>query len=558
MIETRCEVRSLARRCVTREPSVRVPLLGVGMACAAVLILAWPAASPAADVGTNVNVSNQGGPQSETDIAIDPTNPQHIVGGSNDISGTQMRVYESFNGGAGWTNVPLPPAPSPFNFFASDPSVAFDAAGNAFYSYLGVNGTGSTTTLVLVGKQAGTSVWSAPVVVPNINADKNLIAVDRTGGTFNGTLYLAWVNNYTSGQDIRLGRSTGGGFVSTRVNDGGGALWAPDPAIGPNGEVYVAWVDYSSTAHNLIIDRSVDGGSTFGTDHIIHHWSAPTGSGLTLPIPAYPQRGVAILPSIDVDRSPGPNRGAAYCVFDDAMAGNGLDIFLRKSMDGGATWTVPRRVNDDPPGVAADQFLPRLAVDESDGSIHIAWYDTRDDPNNRKTQLYYTRSTDGGNTFEPGTKVTTAPSDESLSGNDANGYGDYIGMAVRNGIARPLWTDSRTGSEEIFTAPIRATPLSVPVAAGSGVALDVPVMVRGGRSVDVRYRTDDRTVPVTLDVFSVSGARVRRLNAGMVPAGEHVSTWDLTGHSGERVARGIYFVRLVAGARTLTRKLVVL
>jgi len=36
---------------------------------------------PANSVGNNVNVSNEAGPQSETDIAIDPTNPNHIVGG---------------------------------------------------------------------------------------------------------------------------------------------------------------------------------------------------------------------------------------------------------------------------------------------------------------------------------------------------------------------------------------------------------------------------------------------------------------------------------------------
>src|SRR5436309_11296032 len=97
----------------------------------------------AATIGANVNVSNQAGPQSETDIAIDPTNPNHLIGGSNDISSGNMRFYESFNGGASWTNTAMPLPASPFNAFTSDPAVTFDSLGNVHYSYLGVNSAGS-------------------------------------------------------------------------------------------------------------------------------------------------------------------------------------------------------------------------------------------------------------------------------------------------------------------------------------------------------------------------------------------------------------------------------
>src|SRR5207249_3245824 len=109
-------------------------------------------------------------------------NPNHIVGGSNDIATAVMRAYESFNGGATWTNTALPLAPAPNNGFTSDPAVTFDSLGNAYYAYLGVNSTGSSTTLVTVKKAAGASAWGSLVTVPNTNADKNLMTVDRTGG----------------------------------------------------------------------------------------------------------------------------------------------------------------------------------------------------------------------------------------------------------------------------------------------------------------------------------------------------------------------------------------
>src|SRR5262249_23749265 len=56
-------------------------------------------------VGTNVNVSHEAGPQSETSITINPTNPQQIVAGSNEIFRLPMRGYFSSDGGATWGGV---------------------------------------------------------------------------------------------------------------------------------------------------------------------------------------------------------------------------------------------------------------------------------------------------------------------------------------------------------------------------------------------------------------------------------------------------------------------
>jgi len=61
----------------------------------------------------------------------------------------------------------------------------------------------------------------------------------------------------------------------------------------------------------------------------------------------------------------------------DQTASNGTDIFLSRSTDGGATWSPPLRVNDDPARVANDQFNQWLAVDPSNGSVNLSWNDTR-------------------------------------------------------------------------------------------------------------------------------------------------------------------------------------
>ncbi len=158
------------------------------------------------------------------------------------------------------------------------------------------------------------------------------------------------------------------------------------------------------------------------------------------------------------------------------------DLFFAFSDDHGLSWSRPVRVADDT--VGADQFNPWLSVDPTDGSVNISWYDTRNDPaQRRKTDVYFARSTDGGATFSPNVRVTTASTDESSPACEAllaqtgftpstiqfcrqvsdaeifNQYGDYTGLVSFDGISHPIWTDRRTGerlNEEVFTATVRS------------------------------------------------------------------------------------------------------
>jgi hypothetical protein len=74
--------------------------------------------------------------------------------------------------------------------------------------------------------------------------------------------------------------------------------------------------------------------------------------------------------------------------------------------------------------------------------------------------LYYTGSADGGATFDPITKVTTATSDVSVGSPTSSLYfGDYIHMTeTADGVALPVWTDTRVGNQEIFIASVSQAP----------------------------------------------------------------------------------------------------
>ena len=439
-------------------------------------------------VGTNVDASNEDTPQSETSITVDPNNPSIVVGGSNEIVRLPMRAYFSTNGGKSFGAVDLPlPLPATTNGvdFGSDPGVAFDTHGNVYYSYIVVFFNRSFrsiqgTEMAVAKSTDGGRTWPQATFF-NFNSgsgkfnDKPMIAVDTNPASpHRDSIYVAWDNasnnnGKSSANDALLfSRSTDGGatfsapIAVNTLTGGASSVIGADPFVGPNGEVYVAWHDVQN--NRLMVNSSFDGGATFGQPVEI----SPTVSAFDVAIAAQASRHALVYPACGVDRSSGSHRGTLYCSWMDETPSNGTDIFVSRSTDQGQTWSAPLRVNDDPQGVVKDQFNQWLAVDPVTGAVDLSWNDARNDPADTKTDVYFTSSTNGGSTFAPNVKVTSAMSDESAANPSAdagNQYGDYEGITAFNGVVHPIWTDGRldatvdpaTGQrlgEEIFSATI--------------------------------------------------------------------------------------------------------
>jgi hypothetical protein len=101
--------------------------------------------------------------------------------------------------------------------------------------------------------------------------------------------------------------------------------------------------------------------------------------------------------------------------------------------------------------------------------------------------------------------------------------------------------------------------------ARSVTAVDVPseFALYGSRPNPVREAAEIRfdlpaAAAVSLEIYDVTGRRVRVLESGSRPAGRHSARWDARDDTGLRVAAGIYFYRLSAGEHRDIRKLVVL
>jgi hypothetical protein len=426
-------------------------------------------------VGTNVNVSHEPGPQSETSIAINPANPSQLVGGANEIFRLPMRGYFSSDGGATWGGVdlPLPPPVTNNGFdFGSDPGVAWDLHGNVYYSYIIVffsNGGAINGTEMAVSRSSdGGQTWTATYF--NFESgeaqfnDKPMITVDNNPGSpHEGTIYVAWDNatgSSSSSNNLLVSHSTDHGVtfsapaVASDTTSGPKAVIAADPFVGPDGTLFVAWHDVQNSA--IVASSSSDGGVSFGPQHTV----SPTQIAFDFPVPAESSRGALLYPACDADRSTGPNRGTLYCSWMDQTASNATDVFITRSTNGGASWSRPQRVNDDAAGVANDQFNQWLAVDSTDGSVNVSWSDTRNDPTHLSTDEYFSRSTDGGQTFIANVRVSTASTNETCCGaNLGDQYGDYEGIAAFGGVVHPIWTDRRDGGtvdgfEETYTAAI--------------------------------------------------------------------------------------------------------
>jgi hypothetical protein len=222
-------------------------------------------------------------------------------------------------------------------------------------------------------------------------------ADDEPKSPYRGNLYLAWIDWQIDKSIVLFTRSTDHGKtwatpwrISTHAgyprDDTGGILGILG-TVGPDGTQYVVWNDMLST----VMAVSHDGGKTFEPSHEIFQTGPPYFGGAA----SFPgiQR-VMGLPVIALDE----RKGTLYVAWTDFRNGD-VDVFLSRSTDHGKTWSPPLRVNDDPIHNGADQFYQWLAVDPTDGSVYVQFYDRRADPENRKTWVTLARSIDGGQSF---------------------------------------------------------------------------------------------------------------------------------------------------------------
>lgn len=403
--------------------------------------------APGAQVTT---LSAQPGTWSEPGVAVNPVNPKQVVAVFQYVA----QAGYSTDAGQTWK---LAAGVAAANYkMSGDVSTAFDAQGHALICFIAFDklGTmnywahGATRNGIFVRRSLdGGATWepelrtvAAQQSTPGVPFEDKPYLVSDTGekSRFKGNLYVGWTRWTLVDSQMLFARSTDDGLtwsapteiaqVRGLPRDDNGALEGFDGAVGPDGTLYAVW----AVTDRIVFAESHDGGKTFTRTRDIVK-TAPTMFDL-----AGMERANGF-PQVAVDPRGGAKGGALYVTWSDYRNGD-LDVFLIVSKNHGRTWSQPVRVNSDPVHNGADQFFQWLAVDPVSGAVNVAFYDRRQDAEDKRQIVVLARSTDGGATFTNYAWTKTAF--------DPTGVftGDYIGLAAWDGKVYGAWP-TRTGTE---------------------------------------------------------------------------------------------------------------
>jgi hypothetical protein len=230
--------------------------------------------------------------------------------------------------------------------------------------------------------------------------------------------------------DLYFDKSINGEKFSTPVTiDCKGQLHAFTQPVVLSDETMV--VAYTGPANNVSVRSSIDGGKTFSKPYTVTKIAGHTH---------------------------GYNQLAADLTNDRLYFVRASDgIWLNYSEDKGKAWSKNIRADMFLNSSASHAMIPSVAVNKN-SVLGISWVDKQTDPN--KTDVYFTASRDGGNSFSHPVRVSSVSTDAKTSANAdvANkfpGGGHYSAIATKqDGSFQLVWSDSRTGVFQLQTCNV--------------------------------------------------------------------------------------------------------
>jgi hypothetical protein len=403
-----------------------------------------------------VNSDNSYELQNEEMVCINPTDITNAVAVWRDfrLGYRRIGVGYTFDSGQSWTDaliIPYPPYAR-----QSDPVLWVDRNGTFFLSGLDLYAGDGPSGISVYRSLDGGITWSDPVWAVQEQSeyfeDKQWFGMDQTGGPGDGNIYCVWdrfAANYSATGIFCVASYDSGYTFSEPVNV---SVYGPDyvqwPTVtsGPQSQVYVAWYDHRFP-RRISMAISYDFGQSFDPEFSVTYLDSAY-SNLHGGITSFP------FAAMQCDVNPESDYyGRLYIIYADGPAD--WDIWCIYTDDGGLNWSEKVRVNDDQIYNGCDQFHPWISVDNS-GVIHTCFLDRRNDPsNNLLYDLYYTRSIDGGLTWEANHRISTVSSDPTYA-SLAGLLGEYIGISAWDDEVQMVWTDVRNLNQDAYSARVPA------------------------------------------------------------------------------------------------------
>lgn len=495
-------------------------------------------------VNVDANGNNiLGDAANEPSLVVNPRNPQQIVIGWRQFA----TIFSNFrqagmgfttDGGEHWTNPgPIEPA-----VFRSDPVLDADTSGTIFYNSL-TNDNGNFTCKVFRSKDGG-ATWDNGVEA--FGGDKQWMYIDRSESEGNGNIYSNWTSYYSSCPPGAFTRSTdGGNNYESCVAIDGNPYWGT-LTTGNNGELYIAGAGPGDGAWVAISNNAKIPGASIFWDRT----SQVNLDGYVSSSPSVNPVGLLGQVYIDVDRSTGPGRGNVYVLSSVVRLTNGDpgDVMFAKSTDGGQTWSLPIKLNDDPDPFH-HQWFGTMSV-APNGRIDVVWLDTRHDPVvNIQSCLYYCYSDDQGETWSINKKLSEI-FDPTVGWPDQSKMGDYFDMESDNTGAHLAWANTLTGGQDVYYSRILPSIVSVDeFNQDIQPALEIypnPV----ADLTKVKYTASDNS-RLTIDIFDLSGRKITTLVNEVKKPGMYTLDYNAT-----QLPAGSYIMKLTNGVKSAHCKLI--
>jgi len=434
--------------------------------------------------------------QAEEGIAVNPVDPQNLIAGQNDsrIGFNHCGIDYSFNGGRTWGDQ-LPPfwqrlnenpvghtvmgGPAAVRTYdaGSDPALAFDSQGRAFFSCVVFDIADNANGILVTSSPAGAGGSffnnvpaggsSYVVVEDNNNAighDKEFITADSySSSPFRDNVYVTWtVFNFSCGANkasycsskIYFSRSTNHAVTWSKPKEISGVApglcffgnffdktqsasacdfdQGSDPVVRPNGDIVVVFNNGNTAATNPNAQQlavvSKDGGTTWskpvlaGNDVVVGEPQCDFGRGPEECIP-----GVFIrtndFPRITVNRG----NGNLYATWQDYRSGE-FDIQMSSSTDGGKTWTEAKAAVN--PDSGKDHYFAAVSAvtshSDEDG-------DHQNGQSDRVGNSYYSTDRVPNENPKPGVSGIFAPA----AGNGVQAEPSIYSLAGGSGLNTP-------------------------------------------------------------------------------------------------------------------------
>ena len=220
------------------------------------------------------------------------------------------------------------------------------------------------------------------------------------------------------------------------------------------GRVHVVWYDQRDGNAQVYYKRSTDGGATWGPDvrlsddpsprehpalaaageHVYVVWhDGRSGEGPNIYLKASHDGGATwgndwqlTYDNASAHASIAAQGEQVHVIWVSHQDGPQAEIYTAHSPDAGLSWSTPERLSDLPD----DSWVPTIAV--AGRQVYAAWVDTRDG----NEEEYFRRSTDGGATWEPA---------QQLTNNAANSWAPSLAVtgAANGNEVHLVWFDQQ-------------------------------------------------------------------------------------------------------------------